>query len=219
MLTLLTALSDKLFPSDDFAPMIAEIDRGPFLSRRQYIDREHVSVLLEDCTPSIIDTGLVRKLYPSLSLNLPKGMSLRVHLSQAPLCSMVLSSSGISLSLRPAAAQGSSTSLSPWNRAFPKKPNDCQVMGLLFHQTLSFGGSSLLRINRNAEPPKWSFHDLLFWYYRVYEWFGTYFDWIESDDQIPEDELFLLIRETPPHYRHAKGAVPPGNGDIEYGMD
>ena len=217
--SLLAAFSAKLDPSDEFAPLIANINRGVFLSRMQYIDSGHITLKVDECTPSLTDTGVVRQAFPSLAFKLPKGVSMTLHIYHEKLPSLRIATSGLTLTIHPAGGAGSPTNTSPWKRRFPARANPFQINGLLFSETLAFGGLSLLKINTKERRDRWSFEDMLSWFIRVYEWINAYLDWMDSDEEIPSDELFELVDEVPPHYRYARGAIPPGNGEIVFELE
>jgi len=216
--TLLTAFADRLELADHFAPANAVVNRGPFLNYRQIKFRQTVAWKFEDCTPSLIDTGVVRRVFPLLVFNLPKGISLKVHLS-GRVQTVELSSLGIALTLSAAGGQGAPVNLSSWKRQFAGGQTGYQIMGMLFSASLSFGGRSMFRAGKSSKPSEWSFNDTLHWFHNVYEWFHVYLDWIDSDEEIPVEERFDLVSEFPPHYKFSNGAIPPGNGEIIFQME
>src|SRR5882757_7559440 len=101
-------------------------------------------------------------------------------------------------------------------RDFAGPSADIRVSGLAFVMALKIGGLGLLGVNRVVSPSEWTVNSRLQWFYNVYEWIGRYLDWLDSDDQIPEKELFTLVAAEPSHYRYNFGSIPPGNGEIVF---
>lgn len=217
--TLLVAFGAKLSMMDEFIPTYSYLNRGPFLANRSGIVVPHKTWEVDEIAPSILDTGILRKAFPSLTFDLPVGITPSVSLSAQRQPLLRLHTPGVSLSLWTTGGVGGSTKLSAWKRGFPQRPNDFPIHGASFRIELTFGGRRLFGIRKQRSLSQLAFSQLLGWFDNVYEWMKIYLDWLDSDDEIPDDELFFLVDEFPPHYRYAKGAVPPGDGHIIFEME
>ncbi len=216
--TLLLALSQKLGPMDDFAPVLASIQRGPFISSKMGHPLDHAKHGIEDIAPSILDTALLRRHFPSLQFNLPKGISMRLAFTDKNQAMLKLSGNGVSFRIEPFGGVGSPAPYTSWDRRFAGH-KDCTMQGAAFRLTLTFGGLSLLRIGKRRTPPAWSLEGILSWFQRLFDWTAAYLDWLDTDADIPTGERFDLVEEYPPHYKYSKGVLPPGNGHIVFDMD
>jgi hypothetical protein len=216
--SLLKAFSEKLEMFDDFSPYTEKLDRGPFLANKSGIRLKHIRASIDDIAPSILDTAFLRKFLSFVSFELPEGVSMKVTISGArPLIS--IESPGIALKVEEGGRQSAPAGLSPWKRKFAAPTSELSLIGISFRVTLTFGGAGLLKRRGVKALPAWSFGSRLEWFQQVYDWIATYLDWLESDDEIPEDHLFELVEDYPPHYRYSRGAVPPGNGHIVFGIE
>lgn len=216
ILTLLSAFLSKVNMMDQFASTDSHAERGPFMSARSGPARPYKEWQLEDTTDSIIDTSIMRSIFPASKIMLPQGVSLSLDLTRHVSPTFQLKSPIVSLKMSTSMGVGNPRELTSWNRGFSSSSKETYIAGVAYVVTLQFGGFGLLGLNRDTKPSEWSVQLYLQWFYNVYDWLGSYLDWLDSDLEIPIEETFILVEADPPHYRYSLGPIPPGNGHIVF---
>jgi hypothetical protein len=218
IITLLAALARKLTFYDGFDPSIIKISRGPFISSASIMDKkEYDSVGIDSISYNKIDIELLRLGMNNQILKLPKGIKLRINLTDRDLSPLVLTMSckAAKLSLIRLSGLGTILSSSGWRRSFAGNTNDNWVVGESYILKLCIGGPSLLRLEK-LDKSGWSVTQYLEWFNNLFTWIPTYLDWLETEDEIPDIRAFDLVSSNPAHYKYRLGNIPPGNGHIIY---